>query len=440
MALGNCLGRYFRVMTFGESHGRAVGVVVDGVRPGMALDGKDIQRDLDRRRPGRSAISSARREEDRVEILSGVLDGKTLGTPICMVVWNRDQRSGDYETLRDLFRPGHADFTYAKKYGIRDHRGGGRASARETVGRVAAGAIAKKELEILGIRIRCGTVAVGGIRTDLRDWEQVELNPVRCPDAEAAVYMEDRILRARAEGDSVGGIVEVEAEGVPPGWGDPVFDKLDALLAHALMSIGAVKGVEIGEGFRAAALLGSEMNDPLDPDGWASNRAGGILGGISNGSPIVARVAVKPTPSIGKEQVTVDTQGVRSRIRVQGRHDPCICPRIVPVVEAMTALVLYDAWLSQERVKEDSPALEILRREVDGIDREMLELLASRERLSRTIGEIKKKEGLAVLDNGREESMAERRKALARELGLGVEHVETLFRCIMERSRAVQDL
>lgn len=352
----NTFGIIFRITTWGESHGRAVGVVLDGCPAGLALASEDIQKELDRRRPGQSRASTARKEEDKVEILSGIFEGRTTGTPISLLVWNKDANSSAYDLLRDRPRPGHADYTYQMKYGLRDHRGGGRASARETVGRVAAGAIAKKLLQESGIRIVAYVTELGGIRADIDSHDLGELcaraesNAVRCPDAAAAEQMMARLDDVRAEGDSLGGIVEIVAEGVPAGLGEPVFDKLDADLAKALMSIGAVKSVEIGAGLEAAARRGSEMNDPLlwqdGRVGFASNNAGGILGGISTGQEIICRIAVKPTPSIARLQRTVDLAcSEAAEIEIKGRHDPAIPPRIVPVAEAMMALVLADHLL-----------------------------------------------------------------------------------------------
>lgn len=352
----NTFGTVFRITTWGESHGRAVGVVLDGCPAGLALASEDIQKELDRRRPGQSRASTARKEEDKVEILSGIFEGRTTGTPISLLVWNKDANSSAYDLLRDRPRPGHADYTYQMKYGLRDHRGGGRASARETVGRVAAGAIAKKLLQESGIRIVAYVTELGGIRADIDSHDLGELcaraesNAVRCPDAAAAEQMMARLDDVRAEGDSLGGIVEIVAEGVPAGLGEPVFDKLDADLAKALMSIGAVKSVEIGAGLEAAARRGSEMNDPLlwqdGRVGFASNNAGGILGGISTGQEIICRIAVKPTPSIAWLQRTVDLAcSEAAEIEIKGRHDPAIPPRIVPVAEAMVALVLADHLL-----------------------------------------------------------------------------------------------
>jgi len=355
---GNTFGTLFRITTWGESHGRAVGVVVDGCPAGLALADEDIQRELDRRRPGQSRASSKRQEADRVEILSGIFEGKTTGTPISLIVWNKDADSSAYDALRNTPRPGHADYTYQAKYGIRDHRGGGRASARETVGRVAAGAIAKKLLTKEGIEITAYVAELGGIRASIASSDILELkaraesNPVRCPDLSAAKEMLQLLDQVRQEGDSLGGVVVIVAKGVPAGLGEPVFDKLDAELAKALMGLGAVKAVEIGAGIESARMRGSEMNDPMAiKEGkieFERNNAGGILGGISTGAPVVCKIAVKPTPSIAKRQRTVDlVRGEAAEIEIRGRHDPAIPPRIVPVAEAMVALVLADHLLRQ---------------------------------------------------------------------------------------------
>jgi chorismate synthase len=327
----NTFGRNLRVTTFGESHGKALGAVIDGCPPDIPLEENDIQALLDRRRPGMSPLSSPRQEDDKIEILSGVFEGKTTGTPIAMIVRNRDVQSKDYEELREVFRPGHADFTYQEKYGIRDHRGGGRSSGRETVGRVAAGALAMKYLAMHGITVSGRIVSVHG-----------KTEP-------AAIKHE--ILAAKDAGDSVGGIAEIVAKGCPAGLGDPVFGKLDALIAGAMMGIGAVKGVEIGDGFSVAGKFGSHNNDPMTEDGFSSNHAGGILGGISSGQDIVVRIAVKPTPSVAKTQKTLNIHGKVVDISVGGRHDPCIVPRIIPVAEAMLALVLADCLLEQGKYR-----------------------------------------------------------------------------------------
>ncbi|NQU43708.1 chorismate synthase [bacterium] len=339
---GSVFGQEFRISTFGESHGKGVGVIVEGVRPGLELSEEDIQKELDRRKPGQSDMTTPRKESDIAHILSGVFEGKATGTPIAVVIWNADQRPSAYDDIRDLFRPGHADFTYLKKYGLRDHRGSGRASGRETAGRVAAGAIAKKMLAEHGISIRAYTLQVGPIRAKTIDYGAIEKNPVRCPDPAVAGEMADLIRQLNAEKDSIGGIVECCAKGVPVGLGEPVFDKLDADLAKAVLSLGAVKGVEFGAGFASVEMRGSEHNDEMNAAGFLSNNAGGILGGISSGADIVFRAAIKPTSSITREQRTIDTSGQERSIVTEGRHDPCICPRIVPVVEAMTALVLVD--------------------------------------------------------------------------------------------------
>jgi len=344
---GSSFGEAFRITTFGESHGGAVGVVIDGVTPGVELAAEEIQVQLDRRKPGQSDLTSPRKEPDRVHILSGVFDGRTTGTPICLILYNRDVRSQDYLPIKDLFRPGHADYTYLAKYGLRDYRGSGRASGRETAARVAAGAVARKLLARRGVSVLAYTLAVGGIRCRSFDAAAIEANPMRACDLEAAVRMAARVEEARGAQDSVGGLVECRIEGVPAGLGEPVFDKLDAELARAAVSLGAVKGVEFGAGFAAAGMTGSEHNDEMSAEGFLTNNAGGVLGGISTGEPIVFRLAVKPTSSIARPQRTVDTGGAEREIRTEGRHDPCICPRLVPVVEAMAALVLEDHFKRQ---------------------------------------------------------------------------------------------
>ncbi len=362
-------GRAFRILTFGESHGLAVGVVLDGVKPGLLFDVEAIQKELDRRRPGQSELVTPRSEADRVKVLSGVYEGKTTGHPIALAVFNENQRSGDYAAFQDLFRPGHADLTYQRKYGLRDPRGGGRSSGRETLARVAAGAWAKQQLAPLGVRIRGFNREIAGIPGQRVDWDFVEHNPLRVADPGVFAAQKVVVEQAMEAHDSVGGVAEVWIEGLPIGLGDPAFAKLDSLLAYACMSIGAVKGVEIGAGFASARLRGSENNDPLGPQGALKNDAGGILGGISNGSPVVVRLAVKPTASIARTQQTINREGEFSEILVQGRHDPCIAPRIVPVAEAMCALVIYDLWLTQQDLVQDSlpPAEEWDWAAVDGI-------------------------------------------------------------------------
>ncbi len=352
---GNTIGSLFRVTTWGESHGPALGAVVDGCPPGLELGETDIQAELDRRRPGRLASASARREADRVEILSGVFAGKTTGTPIALLIRNRDADSSAYDAWSDRFRPGHGDFPYQQKYGIRDHRGGGRASARETVARVAAGAVARKILAGAGVAVRACTRELAGIVADTGTPDQAGKDPLGCPDLAAAKRMRRALEEARRAGDTVGGVVEILVTGCPAGLGDPVFDKLDAGIAGALMGIGTVKGVEIGAGFAAARMRGSQANDPLIPGGFGSNFAGGILAGIATGQDILIRVACKPIPSIAIPQDTITMAGEPVKIAVEGRHDACVIPRILPVCEAMVSLVLADHLLRQRALRGERP-------------------------------------------------------------------------------------
>ena len=343
---GNSFGRLFTVTTFGESHGPAMGCVVDGCPPGMELSEADIQVDLERRRPGKSRHTTQRQEADQVRILSGVFEGKTTGTPIGLLIENTDQRSHDYSDIKDKFRPGHADYTYQQKYGIRDYRGGGRSSARETTMRVASGAIARKYLrERLGIEIKGYLSQLGPIRLEARDLEFVNQNPFFCADKDKIAELEKYMDDLRRQGDSIGAKISVLASNVPPGLGEPVFDKLEADLARGLMSINAVKGVELGAGFAAVSQKGSEHRDEMSPDGFDKNDAGGTLGGISSGQDILASIALKPTSSIAKPGATVDRAGRKSEIATHGRHDPCVGLRATPIAEAMVALVLMDHYL-----------------------------------------------------------------------------------------------
>ncbi|MBF0585078.1 MAG: chorismate synthase [Magnetococcales bacterium] len=351
---GNRFGQMFSVTTFGESHGPALGAMVDGCPAGLPLCEADLQQDLDRRRPGQSRFTTQRQEADRVRILSGTFEGVTTGTPIGLLIENSDQRSRDYADIQTLFRPGHADYTYWRKYGVRDYRGGGRASARETAMRVAAGGVAKRLLATQGVQIRAALIAMGNETIDRTrwDWEAVAQNPFFTPDAAMVPRFADLLAHIQQQGDSVGALLEVVASGVPVGWGEPVFDRLDADLAKAMMSINAVKGVEIGDGMAVAQGTGSQLVDEMraDPDrpgevSFLSNHAGGILGGISSGQDIVIRLAVKPTSSIAISKQTVDTEGNNRLIQTKGRHDPCVGIRAVPVAEAMAALVLADHFL-----------------------------------------------------------------------------------------------
>ncbi len=358
--MGSTFGHLFRITTFGESHGGGIGVVIDGCPPRIEISVTEIQKELDRRRPGQSRITTQRREEDRCEILSGIFEGKTIGTPISILVRNQDARPGDYAEVAKAFRPSHADFTYQAKYGIRNWQGGGRASARETIGRVAAGVIASKVLRALFAKIEIVAYVrqvhdiVARIDPSKVKREMVEANIVRCPEEGAAKKMIARIEQVRAEGDSLGGVIECVVRGAPAGLGEPVFDKLEAELARAMLSLPATKGFEIGSGFSSTRMRGSEHNDPFAMDGkrvrTSTNNSGGVQGGISNGEDIYFRVAFKPTATIAREQETVTATGKKTKIAGRGRHDPCVLPRAVPMVEAMTALVLCDQALRQRAI------------------------------------------------------------------------------------------
>jgi chorismate synthase len=343
---GNSIGKLFTVTGFGESHGPAIGCIVDGCPPGLELSEVDLQRDLDRRKPGKSRHTTQRREADEVQILSGVFEGRTTGTPIGLIIHNTDQRSKDYSKIMDRFRPGHADYTYQQKYGLRDYRGGGRSSARETAMRVAAGGIAKKYLrQRLGTEIRGYLAQLGPIELQLQDWDAVERNPFFCPQPDKVPELEAYMDALRKEGDSIGARINVLASRVPPGLGEPIFDRLDADIAHAMMSINAVKGVEIGAGFASVAQKGTGHRDAITPQGFLSNRAGGVLGGISSGQDILVSIALKPTSSIRLPGDTVDVHGEAVEVVTTGRHDPCVGIRATPIAEAMLAIVLMDHYL-----------------------------------------------------------------------------------------------
>jgi len=343
---GNTFGKLFTVTTFGESHGLGLGAIIDGCPPGIEISEEDLQHDLDRRRPGTSRYTTARREPDQVKIVSGVFEGKTTGTPIGLLIENTDQRSKDYGNIAQSFRPGHADYTYWQKYGIRDYRGGGRSSARETAMRVAAGAVAKKFLkQKFGMEIKGCVTQIGDVKADKYDWSIVEENPFFFPDSEKLEQLDEVLRGIIRQKDSIGAKVTVVAENVPVGLGEPIFDRLDAEIAHGMMGINAVKGVEIGDGFEVVNQKGSEHRDELTPNGFASNHAGGVLGGISSGQPIVAHLALKPTSSIGVSGKTVDLKGEPTDIITKGRHDPCVGIRAVPIAEAMLALTLMDHYL-----------------------------------------------------------------------------------------------
>jgi len=342
---GNTIGKLFTVTTAGESHGAALLAIVDGCPPGMALSEADIQPELDRRRPGSSKHTTQRQEADQVEILSGVFEGQTTGCPIALLIRNTDQKSKDYTAIKDLFRPSHADYSYWHKYGIRDYRGGGRSSARETAMRVAAGAIAKKYLKGQGISVRGYMSQLGPIEIPFKSWDAVEKNPFFSPNLDKVEELAAFMDELRRKQDSIGAKITVIAEGIPPGLGEPVFDRLDADLAHALMGINAVKGVEIGAGFSAVSQLGTEHRDEMTPAGFLSNQSGGVLGGISSGQPIIAHIALKPTSSISTAGRSIDIEGNPVQVITKGRHDPCVGIRATPIAEAMMALVLVDHWL-----------------------------------------------------------------------------------------------
>ena len=343
---GSSIGKSFRVTTYGESHGPAIGCVIDGCPPGLPLHEDDLQRDLERRRPGKTRHTTQRRETDEVRILSGVFEGVTTGTPIHLMIENVDQRPRDYTRIKGVYRPSHADYTYHHKYGVRDYRGGGRSSARETTMRVAAGGVAKKYLrERAGIVVRGYLAQLGPLRPAVFDWDEVERNPFFCPDADVAEEMARFMDALRKSGDSIGARVDVVASGVPPGLGEPVFDRLDADLAHALMSINAVKGVEIGAGFRVVEMRGTENRDEITPEGFVRNNAGGVLGGISSGQDIRASIALKPTSSLRLAGRSIDTEGNPAEVVTHGRHDPCVGIRATPIAEAMVAIVLMDHFL-----------------------------------------------------------------------------------------------
>jgi chorismate synthase len=351
--MSNSLGKIFRLTSFGESHGKAIGGIIDGFPAGIEIDEQFVQQELDRRRPGQSSITTSRKETDQVEFLSGIFEGKSTGTPIAFMVKNNDQHSTDYDEMKNIFRPSHADYTYTAKYGIRDHRGGGRASARETIARVVCGAVAKLALQKLGVTINAYVSQVGNITLE-KDYTELDLstindNPVKCPDTETATQMFSLIQQMRSEGDSIGGVVSCVATGIPVGIGEPVFGKLHAELAHAMLSINAVKGFDYGMGFSNIGLRGSELNDSFvyedEKIRTRTNNSGGIQGGISNGEDIFFRVAFKPVPTLFKEQESVDSNKNNILFKAKGRHDPCVLPRAVPIVEAMAAMVFLDSYL-----------------------------------------------------------------------------------------------
>ncbi len=347
----NSFGKIFKITTWGESHGKAIGVTIDGVPPNIEITEEYINKELEKRKPGQFRFSSPRKEIDKVEILSGIFNGKTTGTPLTIIVYNKDIKSQHYDKLKNIFRPGHADFTFLKKFGIRDWRGGGRASARETVARVAAGAIAKKILEKYNIEIICYTIQIGNIKAEKVDLNNIYNRPLYFADHSKINEILKFLDKVKEEGDSIGGIVECVVKNIPAGLGEPIFDKFDAVLSHAILSIGATKGIEFGKGFKVAEIKGSENNDEISKNGFITNNAGGILGGITTGEDILFRVAIKPIPSISIQQRTIDINGNETTIKIKGRHDVCAIPRINVVIEAMTAIVIVDFLMLNERLK-----------------------------------------------------------------------------------------
>jgi chorismate synthase len=441
---GNSFGNFFKIMTFGESHGPMIGVVIDGVKPNIEIDVSEIQKELERRKPGQSSVTTQRKESDTVQIVSGIFEGKTTGTPICMIIKNEDYISKDYENIKEIFRPGHGGYTFLKKYGIYDYRGGGRTSGRETAARVAAGAIAKQLLKRRGIKVLAYTKQIGEISISNFNENEIEKNPVRCPDMDAAKRMIELIEKVKSEGDSVGGIIEIKVQGLSAGYGEPVFDKLEADFAKALMSIGAVRGFEIGSGFKSALMKGSECNDQfyINPETGeietTTNHSGGIQAGISNGQEIVMRIAVKPTSSISKKQKSVTYDGKEVEFEIKGRHDPCICPRIVPVAEAMTALVLIDHILMQEQLKSSNDQLDYLRKNIELVDQQILLLLQARNELVKKVAQIKKENSMEVFDASREEFLWNSWLKSAELLGLNKELVYNILNSIIDDSRKTQ--
>ncbi|MFN4111182.1 MAG: chorismate synthase [Ignavibacteria bacterium] len=441
---GNSFGQLFKIVTFGESHGKMIGVVIDGLKPNLEIDIEEIQKELDRRKPGQSSVTTQRKESDTIQIVSGIFEGKTTGTPICILIKNEDFRSRDYENIKEIFRPGHGGYTFLKKYGIYDYRGGGRISGRETAARVAAGAIAKQLLMKRGIKILAYTRQIGNIEIETFDENEIERNPVRCPDPLAAKKMVSLIESIKNEGDSIGGIIEITIHGLKAGYGEPVFDKLEADFAKALLSIGAVRGFEIGSGFKSALMKGSECNDQfrINPETkeieTITNYSGGIQGGISNGAEIIMRIAVKPTSSISKKQKSVNYKSEEVEIEIKGRHDPCICPRIVPVAEAMVSLVLIDHILTQEQLHKDIDKLEELRKRIDLIDLQLVLLLQARNDFVSQIGKLKKLNGYEIYNEERENFLKDKWFNYAQELNLDTDYIQQILKLIIEQSRKKQ--
>ncbi|MCF7912244.1 MAG: chorismate synthase [Candidatus Cloacimonetes bacterium] len=432
---GNKYGRWLGISGFGESHGRAVGVLLEDIKPGILFPLSEIEHELERRRPGRHKYSSQRNESDRIQILSGVIEGKTTGMPICLVVYNEDQRSGDYESLREIFRPGHADWSWFQKFKILDWRGGGRASGRETIARVAAGAVVK-EL-IAPAKVEAYPVQIGKVKAG--EFQPGFTNQLFWHDPSTYDAVLNELMETKAAGDSVGGILEVDISGLQAGLGDPVFGKLDARLAEALLSIGGVKGIEFGAGFKLAGFHGSQSNDQMNADGFISNNSGGILGGVSTGSVVKLRLVIKPTSSISMKQETIDISGKEQEITINGRHDTCLLFRIIPVVEAMIRLVLADCLSYQKLVTGENRNLNDMREALDRIDEDILLALKRRSEIVKLIGEYKFLNGIRVKDEGREKQLLTNleEKAQLWEINQGL--VRNIWRELLSESCRLQE-
>jgi chorismate synthase len=434
----NTLGNCFKITTFGESHGRGTGCVIDGVYPGLDLNEDILLSELKKRAPGISKFETSRIEKDYPVIISGVFKGKTTGTPICILFWNENKNSEDYEKIKDIFRPGHGDFTWLKKFGIRDYRGGGRSSGRETVARVAAGGVAKEILKREGIDIFSYTLEINGERAEGFQRDFVENNYLRCGDEKLFNKVKVKLNKIKENRDSAGGIVQVIISGVPAGIGDPVFNKLDSELGKYILSIGGVKGIEFGKGFSGSAILGSEHNDEMSENGFESNSCGGILGGISNGEDIVINVAVKPVSSIGKKQKTINIDGEEKEIEIGGRHDVLLIPRINAVIESMCAIAVLDALMIQKSIKKEDYSIDDLRTGIDEIDLNILKYLKKRTIISKKIGLLKKENNLKVKDKKRENSVKDMWIETCETLEMNSEYILKIQNLILEESKRIQ--
>jgi chorismate synthase len=435
----NSIGNKFKITTFGESHGIYMGVVIDGVKPNLEFDMDLLMEELKKRAPGRYQFSTSRNEPDIPEIISGVFNGKTLGTPICILIKNKNSRSIDYKDLMDIFRPGHGGYTWMKKYGIRDYRGGGRSSGRETVSRVAGGAVAKMILNHENIKISSLTVEIAGIKAQTNSIKDSKSNILAFCDNKTLPQVQRKLKNLKQAGDSSGAVVEITITGVKPGIGDPVFQKLEANLAAAIISIGGVKGIEFGAGFLGAAMKGSDHNDPITPDGFSSNNSGGFLGGISTGQPIIIKVAIKPVSSISIPQNTIDIHGSPVVVSVTGRHDTVLVPRIIPVLESMVAITIVDALFNQKAIDSDPLSLEQLRKTIEDIDADILLSLKKRDLIVRQVGKLKRDKGIQIENSEIEKRVGERWNQIAKELTLDTNFTSTILREVFNESKRVQN-